>query len=319
VRAAQQLTAEDEAHPDAGPDVREGEVVDLAAVAQGAFGQGGGVHVVLQDQRRPERLPQSGQRRRAVPAAQAAGELQGVAARVIDAGTADHGLGDGRTGHVRVLAQQVGQLHQLGDPGPDAGGVSPHRGLGPDLTGEVGDRAADVVMPDVQAQDQPGVGPDLVQPGRTAGHPGSLSGDANQAGPLDVVQSQGHGRLGQAGDAGQLGSGARPALADVLEQQLLVHRPDQRGTRREQAGPGCLGRNTGRPLEGNTGRRLGGKRLRGKRSRRRTPGERARERIVRHGCHGDLLHHCCARDPGSPRCATPALVPDNPPALVPDK
>jgi hypothetical protein len=241
VRAAQQLAAEDETHADTGPDVHEGEVVDLPAVAESAFGQGGGVDIVLHHQRRPERLPQPGQRRRAIPAAQPAGELHGVTARVVDAGTADHGLGDGRTGHARVVAQQAGQLHQLGDPGPDAGGVGPEGGPGPDLAGEIGDRAADVLVPDVQAQHEPGVRPDLVEPGRTAGHAGPLAGDADQADPLDVAERQGHGGLGQAGDAGQLGPRARTALADVLQQQLLVHRPDQRGTRRKQGSPGSLG------------------------------------------------------------------------------
>jgi hypothetical protein len=207
--------------------VHEGEVVDLPAVTEGAFGQGGGVHVVLHDQRWPERLPEPGQRRRAVPAAQPAGQLHGVPARVVHAGAADHGLGDGRTGHVRVLAQQPGQLDQLGDPGPDAGGAGAQGGPGPDLAGEVGDRAPDVLVPDVQAQHQSGVGPDLVEPGRTAGHAGPLPGDADQAGPLDVVQGQGHGGLGQAGDAGQLGPRTRAALADVLQQQLLIYRPDE--------------------------------------------------------------------------------------------
>jgi hypothetical protein len=237
VRAAHQLAAEDKAHADAGPDVHEGEVVDLPAVAERAFGQRGGVDVVLHDQRRPERLPKSGQRRRPVPAAQPAGELHGVPALVVDAGTADHGLGEGRTGRARVLAQQVGQLDQLGDPGPDAGGVGPERGPGPDLAGEIGDPAADVLVPEVQAQHEPGVGPDLVELGRTTGHAGPLPGDADQAGPLDVAESQGHGGLGQAGNPGQLGPRAGTPLADVLQQQLLVNRPDQRGTRGEQGRP----------------------------------------------------------------------------------
>ena len=237
------------------------------------FGQGGGVHIVLHHQRWPERLAQPGQRRRAVPAAQPAGELHGVPARVVDAGTADHGLGDGRTGHARVLAQQSGQLDQLGDPGPDAGGVGAQGGPGPDLAGEVGDRAADVLVPDIQAEHQPGVGPDLVQPGRTTGHAGPLPGDADQARPLHVVQGQGHGGLGQAGNPGQLGPRARATLADVLQQQLLVHRPDQRGTRREQARTGAVGRSAGR------------------KSRHLTPGGRVCARIVRQGCHCGLPYH----------------------------
>jgi len=104
VGAAHQLTPEDKAHANAGADVHEGEVVDLPAVAESTLGQGGGVHVVLHHQRRPERLSQAGQCRRAVPAAQPAGELHGVPARIVDAWTADHSLGDGRSGHARVLA-----------------------------------------------------------------------------------------------------------------------------------------------------------------------------------------------------------------------
>jgi hypothetical protein len=59
VRAAQQLAADHEAHADAGADVHEGEVVDLPAVPERSFGQGGGVHVILHHQRRPERLAQA--------------------------------------------------------------------------------------------------------------------------------------------------------------------------------------------------------------------------------------------------------------------
>jgi oligopeptide/dipeptide ABC transporter ATP-binding protein len=243
VRTAEQLAADDQPHADARANVHEREIVDIPAVAERALGQGGGVHVVLHHQRRPERLPQPGQRRGAVPATQAAGELQRVPARVVDSRAADHGLGDGRPWHARVLAQHVRQLDELGHPPADARSVGPQRFPGPDFPGEVGDRAADIFEPDVQAEHQACVGPDLVQPRRPARHAGPLPGDADQAGPLDIAEGQRHRGLGQAGDPGQLGPRAGTKLADVLEQQLLVHRPDQRGTRGEQARPRPLGGN----------------------------------------------------------------------------
>ena len=91
---------------------------------------------------------------------------------------------------------------------------------------------------------------------------------------LDTAALQGadllpDGRLGQAGYPGQFGPRAGPALADVLQQELLVHRPDQRGPRREQGRAGVLGRRQGRG------------RLRGTRGQGR----------LRRGGHGHLLRH----------------------------
>ena len=177
-----------------------------------------------------------------------------------------------------VSKEQVGQPDELGHPAADAGGVGADRGPGPDLPGQVGDRAADILVPDIQAEDQARVGPDLVQPGRTAGHAGPLARDPDQARALDVVQGQRHRGLGQARDAGQLSPGAGTALADVLEQQLLVHRPDQRRARGEKDRASALGRRQSR------GRPIGRDRLNGGRNRVRTS---------RQGCHGDLLHSLC--------------------------
>jgi DNA-binding transcriptional ArsR family regulator len=114
-----------------------------------------------------------------------------------------------------LLCESVGVVRPaitqtvIGSPGvydPRRNAMKLTGGLrGWDLPGQVGDRAADVLVPDVQAQHQARVRPDLVQPGRPAGHPGPLTGDADQAGPLDVVQGQRDGRLGQAGNPGQFG------------------------------------------------------------------------------------------------------------------
>src|SRR6202012_678552 len=99
---------------------------------------------------------------------------------------------------------------------PDTGSAGPHLGPGPDVAGQVGDRAPDVLVPDVQAEHQAGVRPDLVQPGRPPRHPGALPGDPDQARALDVAQRQRHRGLGQPGDPGELGPGAGTPLADVL-------------------------------------------------------------------------------------------------------
>src|SRR5260370_1541365 len=101
-----------------------------------------------------------------------------------------------------VVAPQPGGPDEPGPPAADTGSAGAQRLPGPDLPGQVGDPPADVLVPDVQPEHQARVRPDLVQPGRAAGHPGPLAGDPDQAGALDVVQGQRDGGLGQAGDPG---------------------------------------------------------------------------------------------------------------------
>jgi hypothetical protein len=98
---------------------------------------------------------------------------------------------------------------------------------GPDFAGQVGERAAHVLVADVQPEHQPGVRPDLVQPRGTPGHSGALPGDPDQARPLHVGQCQRDRGLGQARQARQVSPRARPELADLAEQELLVQGPDQ--------------------------------------------------------------------------------------------
>ena len=229
--AADQLPADDQAHADAGADRDEREAAGLAAVAFGLLGQGGGVDVVLHDQVRAELLAQADHDLGTLPAGWPAGQGHDVAVRIPDAGTAEDGLGDGRAVHARVGAEPVGQPDQLADPPPDAGGVQPDRAAGPDHTGQIGDRTPQVLRAQVQAEQVPGVGPDLVQLGGPAGTPGLLTRDPDQAGPFHRGQGQGHGRLGQAGQPGQVGPGTLPQPANVPQEQLLVQRPDQWGAR----------------------------------------------------------------------------------------
>src|SRR5262249_15685327 len=63
-----------------------------------------------------------------------------------------------------------------------------------------------VLCPDGEAEDDPRLGPDLVQQRRAPGAAGALPGGAHQPGPLRVGERDRDGGLGQAGDAGELGA-----------------------------------------------------------------------------------------------------------------
>ncbi len=193
----------------------------------GLFRERRGVHVVLQDQPRPERLTQPGEDRRAAQASQPAGQRHGSPPRVVDTRTADHGLGDGAPGHPGVCAQRVRQADQLSHPAAHARRPGPRRVLRADLAGQVGQRTAQVVVPDVQPQHEARIRPDLVEQGGAPGQARALPGDPDQPRALDVGQRLRDRGLGEPGDAGEIGPRARPDLADVAEQQLLVQSPDE--------------------------------------------------------------------------------------------
>ncbi len=186
-------------------------------------------------------------------AARTAGQREGIAARVIDAWAADHGLGERRPVDPRHGAQLVGETDQLGQPAAGARRPGPESGAGHHLAGQVSDRAAQVLAADVEAEHQPGVRPDLVQQGGPAGHAGALARLPDQSGPLDVGQCQRHGRLGQPGQPGQVGPRAPAQPADVLQQELLVQRPEQLRPGR-LAGPQLPWRLLGRPEPSDVGR-----------------------------------------------------------------
>lgn len=200
-------------------------------MAERLLGQRGRIRVVLHHQVRPEAVPQPAQHLGLAPAGQPAGDGELAQPRVVHPGAADHGLGDRGAGHAHLSAQPVGQPDQLGDPAAHAGRPAAHRLPGADLAAQVGQRAAQVLLADVQAEHEPGVGPDLVQPGAAPGHPGAVAGRPDQPGPLHVRHGQRHGGLGQPGQPGQVGPRARAELADLAEQQLLVELPDELRTR----------------------------------------------------------------------------------------
>ena len=208
VHAAVQPATEHEPHADAGAHVHEREAVRVPAHPVGALGEGRRVHVVLDRERGPERRPQPGQRLRLVPAGQAAGQRHQVPLRVVDARAADNRRGDLGAGDPGARAQLVGELDKLSDAVADRCRADRRGEPGTDLAGQVGDRAAQVAQADVEAEDEPGVGPDLVKRGGAAGHPGPLAGQPDQPGPLKVRQGERHGRLGQPGHAREVGARA---------------------------------------------------------------------------------------------------------------
>ena len=213
VHAAVQPAAEHQAHADARADVHPGEAVGLLPDAERALGERGRVHVVLDRERGAERRPQPGERLRLVPAGQAAGQRHQVPLRVVDARAADNRRGDLGAGDPGARAQLVGELDKLRHPVADRCRAHRHGQPGADVAGQVGDGTAQVAHADVEAEDEPGLRPDLVEQGGTAGHAGPLAGQPDQAGPLQVRQGERHGGLGQPGHAGELRArvGARRA------------------------------------------------------------------------------------------------------------
>src|SRR5215470_8347864 len=75
---------------------------------------------------------------------------------------------------VRRRADPVGEPDQLGHALTHARRGAARLGLGPDLAGQIGDRAAQVLVADVQAEHVAGVRPYLVEHRGPAGNPGSL-------------------------------------------------------------------------------------------------------------------------------------------------
>ncbi len=192
-----------------------------------ALGQRGSVRVVLHEQVGAERGAQVGENGWLVPAGQAAGQRYRVALVIVDARAAEHGLRDIIAADPGRRADTVRELDQLANPLADTCYRAAGLGLGPDLTGQVGDRAAQVLVPDVQPEHVARVRRDLIQHGRPARNAGPLPGRAHQPRPLDVGQRQGHGRLGEPRQPGQVGTRARAELTDLVEQQQLIHRPDE--------------------------------------------------------------------------------------------
>ncbi len=230
VHAAVQPAAEHQAHADTGADVHEREAVGLLADTERPLGQRRRVHVVLDRERGAERRAQPDHGLRLVPAGQAAGQRHQVPLRVVDAGAADDRRGYPVAGDPGARAQLVGELDELGHPVADRRRAHRHGQPGTHLARQVGDRSAQVAQADVEAEHEPGLRPDLVQQGGAAGQPRPLARQPDQAGPLKVRQRERDGRLGQPGHARELRPRVGTRGANVVKQQLLVERPDQRRT-----------------------------------------------------------------------------------------
>ena len=93
---------------------------------------------------------------------------------------------------------------------------------------EVGDGTADVAATDVDAAGEPGLGDGLEQQRAGAGTARRDADLAHEPGVQQRLERQRHGRLGEAGTAGDVGSGDRSCVADRLEHRSLVQLPEQR-------------------------------------------------------------------------------------------
>jgi len=56
-----------------------------------------------------------------------------------------------------------------------------------------------------------------------------VAGDAQETVVLEVGEGERHGGFGEPGYPGQVGPRERAVVADLFEQELFVHRPDQLG------------------------------------------------------------------------------------------
>ena len=131
--------------------------------------------------------------------------------------------------HAGGRRQDVTERRQLRQPTLGRGGMSLLAGPGAHGTGKVGEGTANKLPADVQTQHIAGLGADLVEHGRGAAHAGAVAGDAQEAVVLQVGDRERHGGLGEPGHPGQIGPRKRTVLADLFQQELLVHRPDELG------------------------------------------------------------------------------------------
>jgi hypothetical protein len=100
-------------------------------------------------------------------------------------------------------------------------------GSGADGAGKIGEGTANKFPTDVEPEHVAGLGADLVEHGGRAAYAGAVAGDPHEAVMLEVGESKCHGRFGEPGYPSQLSSRERTVLANLLEQELLVHHPDE--------------------------------------------------------------------------------------------
>ena len=222
-----QMATQHEPHADPGPDVQVHEVRDVLADAPPALADGGQVHIVLEADVRAELELQRLDEPLAPPARQVVGERD-LPARGLEHAGAPHD----REGHLAPAdpgfrCEPVRDVADLPDQGVGAARSRRLVAAGEDVTGDIGDRGAQVAPADVDAHDPPRARVQLVQDGRRALAAGGAPGLADQARPGERLERLRDRGLRQAAIAGELGSGDRPELADELEERALVDRPQE--------------------------------------------------------------------------------------------
>src|ERR1700684_744179 len=90
------FAVKDEAESDARSHGEEAEVLNTLGRTDITFGEGGEIHVILDDHVLAERASQLSEYLWTLPSGQSARHEESVAPRVVDAGAADHRLCDSR-------------------------------------------------------------------------------------------------------------------------------------------------------------------------------------------------------------------------------
>ena len=163
----------------------------------------------------------------AAPAGQVRGEVQPSRLRVVDAGAADHRVGDGGPFEAGLGHRRAGEVPNPGDQVVLAARVVAAVAAAHEAAPEVGHRHPDPVAADVDARDVDRARVHVVERGHGAGAAGDLADQVDQPVRLQAGQRGRDGRLGQAGGLGQIGPGGRAVVEELVEEPPLVHHPQQ--------------------------------------------------------------------------------------------
>ena len=220
VGSPMELAIEDEPHPDSRADGDEGERRDFAAVAVVALGDRGSVDVVLDRRRVAEQSLEVAQHGRPFPPRQVRGHPQCQPTRLHDAGTTHDGLAERPAADrdAGVTQEVVGELPELTHPSHGTRVAGGPARTGPDGAREVGDGAADELPADVEPEHEARAAADLVEKGGATSAARPAAGVLDEPVAFQVRESERHGRLREAGSAGELATRHRTVAAHPLEQ-----------------------------------------------------------------------------------------------------
>ena len=223
----EELPVEDEPHAHPRAQMQVDEVLDILAEPVPSLAEGRQVDVVLERRLCAQLLLHRIHDAFAAPSGQAVGERHLSTVRLEHSRTAHGGERHLTPPDPGVCREGVRDGADLGDQRTSA--LHPRALVTPrdELPGDVGDRRADPVAPDVDAHDPPGPGIQLVQqrgrPLATLRTPRLL----HQAGPLETCERLRHRGLGQRRLTGDLRPGDRSDPPNALEHRPLVDRPEQ--------------------------------------------------------------------------------------------